>query len=231
MTKLFLFDIDGTLVTGVNDSTLSVGFTQDRFTLAIKNALAIDVKRERDFRGLTDYLILKEMLKDVGWSDARIDPVMPQLVAELDRVHGETFQATLVRLLPGVQELLTALSVRRHILGLLTGNLETVAQRKLEALGVWSFFTVGGFGSDAHATRADLVKLAVQRAGFSSRADDVYVLGDTPKDIEAAAAAGIVNSVGVVNGFRDASELKSAGAKIVLDDFKHTEHVLRMLGV
>lgn len=231
MAKLFLFDIDGTLVTGVNDSTLSVGSTEDRFTLAIKNALDLDVKRERDFRGLTDYLILKEMLKDAGWSDARIEPQIPRLIAELDAVHGQVFHPDLVKLLPGVRELLSALTERHQILGLLTGNLETVARRKLEALNVWSFFTVGGFGSDAHATRADLVKLAVGRAGFEERPEMVYALGDTPKDIEAAIDAGIENSVGVVNGFREASELKEAGAKIVLDDFKDTEYVLRMFGV
>lgn len=231
MPNLFLFDIDGTLVMGVNDSTLSVGFTEDRFVLAIRNALGVEVKRDRDFRGLTDYLILQAMLKDIGWDEGRIQSVMPQLLVELDNVHKQVFQSGSVKLLPGVEELLAALAARHETLGLLTGNLETIARRKLEMLGIWSFFSVGGYGSDPHETRADLVRLAMQRAGFEHRIQDVFLIGDTPKDIEAAGEAGIVNSVGVANGFRSVDELKTAGARITLEDFSDTARVLHAFGV
>ena len=231
MAKLFLFDIDGTLVTGVNDSTLSVSTAEDRFVLAIRGALGIDVKRDKDFRGLTDYLILKAMLHGAGWTEERIQPVMPRLLAELDAVHEKIFQAGSIRLLPGVGELLTALAARHETLGLLTGNLETIARRNLIALGIWSFFSVGGYGSDPHEKRADLVRLAIRRAGYEQHTEDVFLIGDTPKDIEAAHEAGVVNSVGVANGFRSIDELKAAGAHISLEDFSDTAHVLRMLGV
>jgi phosphoglycolate phosphatase-like HAD superfamily hydrolase len=229
--KLFLFDVDGTLVTGVNDSTLSVGFTEDRFILAIRNTLGVEAKRDKDFRGLTDYLILREMLKNVGWGEQRITAAMPRLIVELDRVHATTFQPASVRLLPGVKELLVALANRGQTLGLLTGNLEAVAKRKLEALGIWSFFTVGGYGSDPHTARADLVTLAIQRAGYAGRVSDVFLIGDTPKDIEAAQDAGVENSVGVTYGFRSAEELKDAGAKITIEDFADTGKTLHLFGV
>lgn len=229
--KLFLFDIDGTLTAGAHDKTLSAGFTEDRFIRAIRNVLGLEAKRDRDFRGLTDYLILKEMLKDLGWNDQQIGPAIPKLIAELNKIHVQRFRADLIRVLPGVSDLLAALTERGHTLGLVTGNLEMFAKLKLEALGIWSFFSVGGFGSDPHTTRADLVRLAIQRAGFEGRYDEVYLIGDTAKDIEAATEAGVKNSVGVVNGFRDPSELENAGARIVLEDFTDTAQVLRSFGI
>lgn len=231
MAKLFLFDIDGTLTAGSHDKTLSAGFTEDRFILAIRNALGVEARRDRDVRGLTDYLILKEMLIDVGWDEQRIQSAIPKLIAELNKIHEERFRADLIRVLPGVKELLAALAERGQILGLVTGNLEMFAKLKLEALDIWSFFSVGGFGSDPHTNRADLVELAIKRAGFQDRLRDVYLIGDTSKDIEAARDAGVENSVGVVNGFRDPRELIDAGAKIVLDDFTDTRQVLKSFGV
>lgn len=231
MAKLFLFDVDGTLVSGVNDSTLSIGFNDDRFVLAIRSALGVEVKRDKDFRGLTDYLILKAMLKDIGWDEIRIESVMPAVIAALDSVHEKIFQPELVKLLPGVSELLRALSERHQILGLLTGNLETVAKRKLEALGIWSFFSVGAYGSDPHEIRSDLAKLAITRAGFGDHIEDVFIIGDTPKDIETARGAGVTNSVGVANGFRSIDELKAAGAHIALEDLSDTGRILRLFGV
>ncbi len=230
MNKLLLFDIDGTLVGGVKDSALSVGVKSDRFTQAI-SSLGLDVKHSKDFRGSTDYLILVTLLQDEGWGDEQIKLAMPQLLKELDRVHQKTFRPEDLKLLPGVKELLVALSQHNVVLGLITGNLRPIAKRKLEALGVWSFFSVGGYGDDPHIVRAGLIRTAIKRAGFEDHVEDVYVIGDTQKDIEAANEAGIKNSVGVANGYRNSKEFEAVGARIVLEDFKDTEDVLKRLDV
>jgi len=231
MQKPFLFDIDGTLVSGVNDSALSTILAEDRFTQAISRGLGLSVRHKKDFRGLTDYLILKILLEDEGWATEQIESAMPELIKELDKVHERTFRAADIKLLPGVKQLLIALRQHGIALGLITGNLQPVARRKLEALGVWPYFSVGGFGDDPHTVRADLVRLAIKRAGFEDRKEDVYVIGDTPRDIEAAHQAGVHNSVGVANGYRDIQELKGAGAKVVFEDFKDTKLVLKKLAI
>ncbi|HSW74879.1 MAG TPA: HAD family hydrolase [Candidatus Saccharimonadales bacterium] len=231
MHKLFLFDIDGTLVGGVGDSTLATTSTEDRFTQAINSGLGLNIKHKKDFRGLTDYLILKLLLEDEGWIAEQIESAMPELIKELNKVHEKTFRAEDITLLPGVKPLLVVLHQHHVKLGLITGNLKPVAKRKLEALGVWSYFSVGGFGDDPHVVRADLVKTAIKRAGFEDRMEDVYVIGDTPRDIEAAHQAGVQNSVGVANGYRDIQELKDADAKLIFEDFKDTDYTLKKLGV
>ena len=222
MKKLFLFDIDGTLVKGYGD---------DRFTTTISNIHQLDIKSEKDFRGSTDQLILVDLLRTEGWGDKQIKEAMPKLLKELDKVHEETFNMDRLKLLPGVKKLLETLDDQENTLGLITGNLKSIAQRKLKALGIWSHFSVGGFGSDPHTTRSDLVRHAVKQAGFKDHIEGVYVIGDTPRDIIAAKEAGITNSVGVANGFRSTQELIDAGAKIVFKDFTDTQEVLKVLGI
>ena len=231
MQKLFLFDVDGTLVGGIKDSTLVRKAAEDRFTQAIRQALGVQVRSEKDFRGYTDYLILATMLADEGWENERIQTVMPRLLEELDAVHASLFRPDSIHVLPGVEALLKALTDRGQQLGLVTGNLEPVAHRKLEAVGIWHYFSVGGFGNDMHLARSDLVLIAVKRAGFEHRLDNVFVIGDTARDIEAAQEAGVANSVGVVNGYRDPQELADAGAAIVLDDVVDTQRVLQAFGL
>ncbi len=222
MRKLLLFDIDGTLVTSSHDN---------RFEKAISNVHGIETKLVGDFQGYTDYLILVSLLTSEGWTEVQIADAMPKLLAELDKVHASTFKPDSVVILPGVRKLLDALEKSDCKLGLITGNLKPVAERKLEAVGIWDYFTVGGFGGDPHVKRSDLVTLAIKRASFENDLENVYVIGDTVRDISAAHDAGVINSVGVVNDFRDVQELIDAGAKIVFDNFEDIPQVLKRLGI
>lgn len=222
MNKLILFDLDGTLLTGGKENL---------FEQAIKRIYDTEVAMNFDNRGMTDYTILVALLKNMGWDEQQVEKAMPKLLKEFDAVHSETFDVNDYQLLPGVKELLERLKTLGCTLGLITGNLESRAQRTLEALGVWDYFSIGGYGSDPHKIRAELVKVAVKRAKYENRLDDVFVIGDTARDIEASHTAGVKNSVGVVNGFRDPKELKEAGARFVLDDFKDTDKVIKTLGL
>ena len=222
MTKLFLFDVDRTLVEGP---------INNRYTRAIENLHSVHREVNFDLQGLTDKLILEAMLEQEGWTDKQIDTAMPDLLREMHRVYLASFEPGSVRLLPGVRELLDELQKRDITLGLITGNMESVAEIKLNDAGIWQYFSVGGYGSDPHVTRGDLVKVAVNKADFAARLDAVYAFGDTPRDIAAAHEGGVANSVGVANGYRDTQELIDAGAKIVLPDFKDTAAVLSALGL
>lgn len=222
MNKLFLFDIDHTLLTTISDK---------RFGQTIKNLHEIDIDSELDIQGLTDYLIFEALLKEQGWDDVQIQKHIADLLSESERVYIESFEPDSVKILPGVKELLEALHDSGVQLGLITGNLELIAKTKLKALNLDKYFGGGGFGSDPHKTRNELVTIAIKRMGFEDRKDDVFVVGDTARDILAAHQAGIKNSVGVANGFRDIKELKDAGAKFVFEDFADTKEVMRQLGI
>ena len=118
----------------------------------------------------------------------------------------------------------------------LTGNVRTLAEVKLRAVGLSHplDLCIGAYGDD-HEIRAELVHLARRRASgvhdrpaadFSGEA--TIVVGDTPLDIEAALAAG-ARAVGVATGGYSAHALRAAGAHAVLTDLTNTTAVLSAL--
>lgn len=116
------------------------------------------------------------------------------------------------------------------IQSLLTGNIPAMAQVKLTALGLTAHLDldIGAYG-DVSRVRADLVPVARQNAtaryggDFSGRA--TVLVGDTPSDIEAAAAHG-ARSVGVASGQFTGQQLIEAGADAVLADLADTGKVV-----
>jgi phosphoglycolate phosphatase len=116
------------------------------------------------------------------------------------------------------------------IQSLLTGNIPAMAQVKLTALGLTAHLDldIGAYG-DVSRIRADLVPVARQNAtaryggDFTGRA--TVLVGDTPSDIEAAAAHG-ARSVGVASGQFTGQQLIEAGADAVLADLTDTAMVV-----
>jgi len=133
--------------------------------------------------------------------------------------------------LPGIEEAVKLLHAAGHLLGLVTGNLEPIAHAKLSRVGLDQYFRLGGFGSD-HQQRAELVRIAVRRAReeFSFPANGVvHLIGDTPKDIAAGKAAGVL-TVGVATGHFALGELERAGADLALSSFAEFSRLEERLG-
>jgi phosphoglycolate phosphatase len=118
---------------------------------------------------------------------------------------------------------LNSLSGRSDIaIGLATGNVEAGARIKLERGNLNRYFPFGGFGSDSE-NRTELVRHGAQRAaaymGYQPDAGNVFVIGDTPRDILAGREAGFL-TVGVATGKYSKEELKESGATVVISDFE-----------
>jgi phosphoglycolate phosphatase-like HAD superfamily hydrolase len=120
---------------------------------------------------------------------------------------------------PGVHDLLSKLCAEGHLLGLTTGNIEAAAHIKLARGGLDHFFSFGGYGSDS-PDRGELTRVAIRRAAtlLGEPPTQSYVVGDTPRDIEAAHEAGAV-AVGVATGRYSVEELEQAGAEYALRTF------------
>jgi phosphoglycolate phosphatase-like HAD superfamily hydrolase len=126
------------------------------------------------------------------------------------RLPEEVAASAGYRVLEGVGELLPRLCKAGFLLGITTGAVEAAAHIKLARANLNRFFSFGGYGSDS-ADRGELTRRAIARAGeiLGSPLDPqrVLVLGDTPKDIAAAHAAGAIG-VGVASEFdRDLIDL------------------------
>ena len=225
LTRLVLFDIDGTLV-------LTGGAGARAMTLALRDVLGV----ENGFEGIpmpgrTDQIILLDALERGGHGNEPEllrkfqDRYFEHLAREIDHPAPGKFKGTM----PGVRELLDALRARDDVfLALLTGNYSAAAKIKLETFDLWKYFPCGAFGEDAH-DRNDLVPVAVRRAracGLPAlEPERVVVIGDTPLDV-ACAKASNARAIAVATGGIDKETLRGSGADVVFDDLSDTRSVL-----
>jgi phosphoglycolate phosphatase len=224
MAKLFLFDVDGTLVLSGGAGMRSMDLAFER-VFGVKGALGGVA-----LAGRTDPAILAEAIARAGVTArdgqaARFREVYCGILGEElarppkagsdDPSRPRQFNGVF----PGVRETLDALAARDDAwLALLTGNYRCGAALKLGRFGLWEYFAGGAFGDDA-VERWELVGIAVARARAAGcpavPSSDVWVVGDTPLDVAAARRAG-VRSLGVATGGYAAAALEAAGADLAL---------------
>ena len=222
-TKLLLFDVDGTLL-------LSGGGSLRAMTTAARRwfgpTFSLD---EVDRNGRLDPHIIGAALElnGVRATDDQLEAFRESYLEALRSELGSS------RILPGVGDLLARLRAAEGVLlGLVTGNYAEVARVKLEAVRIDpAWFVVGGFGEQA-ATRSRLVRLAMETAasfvGGPIPGRDVIVIGDTPRDVESAKAAGC-RSLAVATGNYPRDVLEAAGADLVLPDLTDPAPLWAML--
>ncbi|MFT4035203.1 MAG: haloacid dehalogenase-like hydrolase [Patulibacter sp.] len=209
-----LLDIDGTLVWRAAHAHAQA------VVEAISEVYGPIELRQVDAAGRTDRFIARQMLRAAGHSDAQIDAGMERLLAFAAVRYEELCPSTLAHtVLDGIPSLLTELAATPGVqLGLVTGNVEAIAHRKLAAAGIDGALRpfVGAYGSDAEERDA-LVPIAQRRAAAlhgcagSWPSQRTVIVGDTPHDISCARAAG-ARSIAVTTGAFGAQALTAADA-------------------
>jgi phosphoglycolate phosphatase len=158
---------------------------------------------------------LRLLLRTQGLAEAAIDEGLPRWC----QIHAARYLELLAssstdhwQAAPRAADVLEELA-DGYRLALLTGNPEPMARARMERLGLGRFFSdgQGAFGCDAE-DRADLIGIARRRAG-DWPADRTVLVGDTPKDVAGAHAAGIA-SIAVTTGRFGRDELADAEAVI-----------------
>jgi phosphoglycolate phosphatase len=207
--RILLFDIDGTLLSanGAGKRALSLAFED-----VCGRGDAVD---GIDFRGMTDALVIEQALATQS-GPSRSLHVNDIYAAYLRHLERELAESRTARVLPGVKSLLDALIARggQLAIGLGTGNIEPAAYMKVNRVGLGSYFTFGGFGSD-HRVRSEIIRIGATRGslrlGCTLAKCQVVVIGDTFHDIDAALAIG-ARAVGVGTSGRTPQELLARGA-------------------
>jgi phosphoglycolate phosphatase-like HAD superfamily hydrolase len=212
-----LFDVDETLVHtgGSGARSWSAAFTKLYDTPA-------DIG-EHSSAGETDPQVARETFKGVLHRDPSDDELAKIYAQYLLSLAEDIWTSKDYRVLPGAEQTLVRLGEAGVILGLVSGAMEGAARTKLMPANLNRFFIFGAYGSDS-ADRAELTGLAIKKAARlhdKLAAADVYVVGDTPRDIEAAKAEGAV-SVGVASGHYSTDELAAAGGDHVLGSLEDT---------
>ena len=225
--RLFLFDIDGTLVTARGAGRQAIGRALEK-TYGASGPI-----ETYDFRGKTDPRIVWDLMRGAGLAEARIAAGLAECfaayVGELETAIGDGARVTI---LPGVVDLVRALAAREDaVVGLLTGNVEAGARVKLRTTGLWPLFRVGAFGSD-HIDRRRLPAIACERAleltGRRFAFEEVTIIGDTPLDVDCARACG-AQAVAVATGFHPAVDLQACAPDLFFADFADVPAALAAL--
>jgi phosphoglycolate phosphatase len=211
--RILLFDIDGTLV-----STGGAGAVA--WTRAFDELYGVpaDIGEYTD-AGMTDPDVGAKTFE--GVLDRRPTPhELAKLVQRrLEYLPEAVAESQGYKVLPGVPERLEQLSHAGHLLGIITGNGDGAAHIKLQRANLNRWFTFGAYAS-AGVDRAGIVRRAVERGEAMLGQDvpnaEIYVIGDTPLDIEAAHAVDCT-AIAVATGRYDRAALQEAGADHVLD--------------
>lgn len=238
--RLVLFDIDGTLVRA---GPLGASV----FDTAIEAVLGSPPEVRVRMSGKTDPQIAGEYL-DLMHADP---DCLPEVLAHLEKALAAAADQLVAdgSALPGAVELLRLLAAdNRVVSSVLTGNIAPNAAIKLAAFGLdeWLDLGVGAYGSD-DADRRLLVPVALRRLAEQGGAElggaelgagrrgagelgpgDVWVVGDTPRDLDCARAGG-AHCVLVATGTYRASELEGLGADAVLESLEPAEETLALL--
>jgi len=208
-----LFDIDGTLLT-------TGGAGAKAWGLAFAELYGVSAKIE-DFTeaGMPDQEVVTVTFRHVIGREPGPREIAALIAKYLEHLPETVAESTTYTVYRGVHELLPRLCSSGHLLGLTTGNIEAAARIKIARAGLNRYFPFGGYGSDA-ADRGELTRIAIGRAArlLGAQPAESYVVGDTPRDVEAAHEAGAI-AVGVATGHFTVEQLRDAGAEFVLRNF------------
>ncbi len=201
----YLFDIDGTLL-NTRD-----GVQYYAFRNALRHHFGIDGTIDGvPVHGNTDLGILRAVLKRAGVSDSDFQSKLPHIITHMCEEVRRNAADIRVDLCPSIPELLARLHGAGKLLGIVSGNLETIGWAKLEAAGLKHYFEFGSF-SDERELRENIFEHGItearRRLGPKS---SVMVVGDTPSDIAAARKVG-VPIVSVATGIFPREQLHALG--------------------
>ncbi len=229
--KIILFDIDGTLINAGGAGARALNHAVRAMTGHPAACQSFQLQ------GATD----KANFENAYKAGAGRKPTRKQLAAltrkYVDRLPVEvtaSIRAKKYLKVKGVEKFLIKLSGRKHVMvGLGTGNLKDGAFIKLEPSGLLKHFAFGGYGCDSHH-RSEVLEKAVERAakiaGVKIKRHEVFVIGDTHRDVEAAKEAGY-HSGAVLDGFGDPRLIMRSNPELMAKNFVNLKPWLIWLGL
>jgi len=226
--KLIIFDMDQTLV-----DFLSVH----------------DEATQKLFR---KYFNVEARLTEIDFSGRSLDSSF-QTLARLKKIpqglfldkspyllesYESAFGASLPRdpekyILPGVRELLEALSRSDHVMVLYTGDSRGIVNQVMQATGLGKYFRYFFYGTEV-AAREDMVRQAIREAGNLKgkdfRGKDIIIIGDSVRDVKCGKLFGAL-TIAVATGAHSREQLAEEGPDFVFSDLGDYEEVLKIVGI
>ncbi len=222
--KLILFDVDGILVE-------SGAVKYDFYKEVVKKNFGIEVSRYDTYReGKTDKLIVMDLLKTKGLNVKENDSRLKKTIEDIGPAVERAIKGIKLKQIPGVEKLIKELIKEGDTIGLLTGNTPGKAKAKLKSCGLWKYFAIGAFGEILD--RSKLVDLAIKDAkkkkGVSFSKKDIFLIGDTIRDIQCAKKAG-VRIISVATGKESLDVLRKEKPDYIFKDFSEISKIMEVI--
>jgi phosphoglycolate phosphatase len=179
--------------------------------------------------GLTDYQIAVRTFEQLG-VDADME-TLHRMVARYESLLPEYLPQRKGHVMPNVREILEASAPMPHVRSyLLTGNTRGGAKAKLTHYGLFQYFADGAFAQDAGA-RSSIAARALELARQAGPVADesIFVIGDTPHDIDCANAIG-AKTIAVATGGYSYDELQAHRPWRVMAELPPVTEFLRLIG-
>jgi phosphoglycolate phosphatase len=222
MPRFILFDLDGTLIDGVDDLVNSLNVVLHKHQLRSLTRPELEAMLGDGMR----------MLAQRAFAARGVTLTAPDHNTACDdfiaAYKATGYEAT--RLYAGVTDTLKLLHDSGWQIGLASNKLTNPCDSILQRLGIRGLFSVVAGGDATHVKKPDGGHLlyALQQMGFSREAGDVAVMvGDHANDVDAARAAGIA-AIAVALEV-DATRASSLGADAVVTDFAVLPAVLKAI--
>lgn len=215
--NLYLFDVDHTML-DVDHIHAQAYEEMYESVYNIKHSLMLPSGEER-----TTHNIIRCALRD-RIPGEEIEEQMEEAIELMVRLYLSRVNPLFVH--SNVSHIVGKLS-EKGVVGVFTGGARKVTHTILKNTKLYDKFHHISTCDDA-PTRKEIVKHAIEKASLGRKFDKIFVIGDSPEDIEAAKANNAV-AVAVALGHYTKEELQKAGADIIFENWKDTEWVLGQL--
>jgi phosphoglycolate phosphatase len=204
--RAVLFDLDGTLLNTLED----MGDAMNR-VLSARGFPQHPIDAYRSFVGDGAAMLVMRALPE----DKRDDETVCSCLMAYREEYGRNWNVK-TRLYDGVADMLDALTARGLKRAVLSNKPEEFTRRcVIELLSRWSFDAVLG-QREGVPLKPDPTAASEIAHTLDCPAKSFLYLGDSPVDMQAAIAAGMV-PVGALWGFRRAEELRAGGARALIN--------------
>jgi phosphoglycolate phosphatase len=199
--RLYILDLDGTLVDSLDDLTASVNAMRREFALPALEREAVKFMVGQGARTLVERAL-------PGCS-------APQIAAGLEifLAHNEAHLFDHTRLYPGVTTTLAALAAEGHTLALLSNKNEKLCRKLLTHCGIADHFAAV-MGADTLPFRKPSPEPVIRLMTLLARQPEKTVMvGDSINDIAAGRDAGVI-TVACTYGYGDPADAAAASYRI-----------------
>ncbi len=207
MIKLCIFDMDGTLVNTLdtisyfgNSALKKYGFKE------------IEVEKYKIMVGNGAKILVKRMMDSLGADETMYDDVL--------NYYNSTYDADFMYLTDayeGVREMLAKLKEEGIKTAILSNKPDVTAKKVSDGLFGKELIDLCYGAREGKALKPNPESVLEIIDLFGVKKEECLYIGDTATDIQTAKNAGLY-SIGVLWGFRDETELRNAGADVIISD-------------